>query len=612
MVRGRKKEASRAELPGPDRSGGAHRQPSRLTRAAALLLPLLFVGARPAADDGGAAREAAAQAAQFQASRAKTIIELQQFRTTVARKTDGPGRRRGTASLINLSPGSNTWFLLTLDFGKDGSASYHLENPWPREQGLTLGEAAPQGVVLTSEKGGTPCTLWSDRNSALERATRSALPYVPLCEGRLYLRRSVKAHPTELEAVTEFLRDHVWQGEKVISFVRKEFFRDAFLETGTPAGTLAEPSAFPDLPDGPRAAAVSAGLATRLVVPRDLGVELEGGGRALALGRWYEAAGLDGVYVSLVQPGAAAQAQDGTGRTLDAVEAKALSYQVAFDLATYRLGFAVGTEHPRLGWSVRVPVDVRDPRLPGPDGVDSLSPLVANGMVSPSLLPSVTATFTGGFKREHGAFREGKLAHQNHGSHYGFIEEGAVLSKLVPGLATLYVLDDGFVDMKTWTTEDDALLPRVRYARQNGVPLVEYDPVSGATKPGALVGQWGAGNWSGSDDKNLRTLRAGACIQETGSHRFLLYGYFSDATPWAMVRVFQAYGCRYAMHLDMNALEHTYLALYRRVGSSIAVEHLIEGMAVVDKTHRGQLVPRFLGAPDDRDFFYLVRSDRSP
>jgi hypothetical protein len=74
-----------------------------------------------------------------------------------------------------------------------------------------------------------------------------------------------------------------------------------------------------------------------------------------------------------------------------------------------------------------------------------------------------------------------------------------------------------------------------------------------------------------------------------------------------MARVFQAYGCRYAMLLDMNALEHTYLALYARQDGKIAVQHLILGMEEVDKSTNGAMVPRFIGFPDNRDFFYLVR-----
>jgi hypothetical protein len=121
------------------------------------------------------------------------------------------------------------------------------------------------------------------------------------------------------------------------------------------------------------------------------------------------------------------------------------------------------------------------------------------------------------------------------------------------------------------------------------------------------VAQWGVGNWSGSADERLRTLRAGACIMADAGRRFLVYGYFSSATPRAMARVFLAYGCGYAMHLDMNALEHTYLALYPRSGAQLGVEHLVPGMAVLDKSLGTTLMPRFLSFPDDRDFLYLTR-----
>jgi hypothetical protein len=57
----------------------------------------------------------------------------------------------------------------------------------------------------------------------------------------------------------------------------------------------------------------------------------------------------------------------------------------------------------------------------------------------------------------------------------------------------------------------------------------------------------------------------------------------------------------------MNALEHTYLAVYSRSDQKYAVHHLIKGMHVLDKTDADHVVPRFLGFPDNRDFFYLMR-----
>jgi hypothetical protein len=182
-----------------------------------------------------------------------------------------------------------------------------------------------------------------------------------------------------------------------------------------------------------------------------------------------------------------------------------------------------------------------------------------------------------------------------------------VFSKLRPGLATIYILEDGQLGMKTWTRDDEALLPRIRYARQNGVPVIERDPAGVEGVPSAFVSRFGAGNWSGSQDGNFRTLRAGTCLQETAARRFLIYAYFSSATPSAMARVFQAYGCSYAMLLDMNALEHTYMAVYALRGSDLQVEHLVRGMEVLDKSEGGRLLPRFLGYADNRDFFYMLR-----
>jgi hypothetical protein len=164
--------------------------------------------------------------------------------------------------------------------------------------------------------------------------------------------------------------------------------------------------------------------------------------------------------------------------------------------------------------------------------------------------------------------------------------------------------------MKTWQEEDNALLPQIRFARQNGVPLLETDTETGLGIPGDRVTQWGAGNWSGSAEAKLRTLRAGACIQEADGKRFLVYGYFSTATPSVMARTFQAYGCKYAMLLDMNALEHTYLALYVRHDGEVHVEHLHPGMSAVDKkASDGNLIPRFIGFPDNRDLFYVMRRE---
>jgi len=278
-------------------------------------------------------------------------------------------------------------------------------------------------------------------------------------------------------------------------------------------------------------------------------------------------------------------------------------------LAQFDLRFAMGTEHPQVNWSDRMLPEMKDSALPGPDGIGTVAPLVNTGMVNPEWGDLVVAAFTGGFKRYHGAFLRGDLATKNYGSHYGFIENGVIMSRLQPGLATVVIYNDGTVDLKTWSATDSTSLSHIRFARQNGVPIIEYDAVLRTSRPGPFVMASGSGNWSGSASGSYRTLRGGVGLHESDGRRFLIYGYFSTATPSAMARVFQAYGCRYAMLTDMNALEHTYLSVYpKSEDGTFVVQHLIKGMSVLDKVNQGQVVPRFVGYADNRDFFYLLRS----
>src|SRR5208282_4156678 len=132
-----------------------------------------------------------------------------------------------------------------------------------------------------------------------------------------------------------------------------------------------------------------------------------------AMGRWYPVFESPGIFVSVIQPQAIAlailESSKDSVNALDSVEANALDYLVAFDLSRFDLGFELGTDHPRVGWSEHTSDAVRDSRLPGPDGIGRVAPLVTTGMVNPVLVARTAATFAGGFKREHGAFRSGPL-----------------------------------------------------------------------------------------------------------------------------------------------------------------------------------------------------------
>ncbi|TCP38746.1 hypothetical protein [Rhodovulum marinum] len=569
---------------------------------AGLLAVLPSLGMAQSAPHPGAV-ELALRNATAQAARTKSIVELQVFRTRQeARAPDGT-----RLVLTAMNPGANGWFLLEIDPPGRPRQSYHLENPAPGSRTLALTEGPDPALALTEENVTQLCRPWAAETPEFDRARSTGLPFAVLCAGQLYLRNPVAGTRTTLERTAEFLRDRVAFGESLVGFVKSTLYKDRYLESG---------AVLADADPGRSAVALGrARLAQHPVMYTTMTFDLVGASpERMEMGAWYAVNGAPGIFASALQPRmidpAILAAQDGANR-LDAVEGRADVYLVGFDLSRFELGYETGTEHPRLDWSPRPSGAGRNWSIPGPDGVARPDPLVPTGMVSPDAAGRVAATFTGGFKRSHGAFRFGEMATTNHGHHYGFVVHGTVLSRLQPGLATLYVLDDGTIGMKTWTEADDALIRRIRFARQNGVALVERDPDSGRPVPGALVRHWLPGNWSGSDKAELRTLRAGACMRQVGGKPFLAYAWFSTATPSAMARVFQAYGCDYAMLLDMNALEHTYMALYTNgAQGGIDTRHLVAGMAQIDARRRdGTRVPRFLGSADNRDFFYLLRKE---
>lgn len=564
----------------------------------ALMPCLALVAAQSAAaTDIRRAEDALAEAnwADYAADRPKTIVEIQPFRRSVdARLPEG-----GEVRLTALNPGINAWFLIDVMAG-DGSrraASYHLELSDPENTRLSLTDAEAPVLLFARDGIEERCTPWQGRTSELDRAIASGLPYAPICNGRAFVRNEMRGSRTSREAVAEFLRDNVVFGESIVGLIKGSFYEDAYMSSGEVVAGGASGDVAAELG--------RARLSQHPVIRTYFGFEPEGAERGMEAGSWYAIKDAPGIYASAMQPGMIhPDVLNGPGRTngLDGVERRADVYLVGFDMSQFELGYEPGTDHPRLDWSPRPPAGVRTRGLPGPDGFNRAAPLVRTGMLSPALTDRVAATFAAGFKRDHGAWRAGDLAYANKGSHYGFLANGVIFSKLHPGLSTLFVLDDGSVHMRTWRKEDRALLPRVRFARQNGVPLVE----DGAA--GEQVTSWLGGNWSGSAEADLRTLRGGACMKTVAGRDFLIYAYFSTATPSAMARTFQAYGCDHAMLLDMNSQEHTYMALYVTEGGTLMPQHLVQGMAAIDSRARdGTPIPRFVGFADNRDFIYLLR-----
>ena len=101
----------------------------------------------------------------------KTIIDLQRDRRSQTIDLSAPGAATGEATLTNLAPAINAWFLLTLERGEgNGVAAYHLQNPQPDERRLELDPDGPHGIELRDGSEGQFCDLWSDASDALTEA----------------------------------------------------------------------------------------------------------------------------------------------------------------------------------------------------------------------------------------------------------------------------------------------------------------------------------------------------------------------------------------------------------------------------------------------------------
>lgn len=539
------------------------------------------------------AAQRAAQFAAFAETAQRDVVEFQPFRAEIA----GAAANGTPLRLVSLNPYANSWFVLETGSGR-AQARWHLENAAPDLFTVSLGEGRDL-LTIASAAGTVACAPWEGE---LDAARRAGLPYAPICEGRMFLRNRGSGSRTMRESVTEFLRSYIPFGEDLITLVKDTLYEDAYLETSRVVDAAEAAGAVASL--GQAALRRGGVMHTQLRIPL-IGAE---GGRMEA-GSWYALEAAPGIYASVVQPGmVSAEILNRSGETngLDGVENNADVYLFAYDLSRFELRYELGTDHPAVNWSPRPSVSRR---LPGPDGFADLAPLAMTGMLNPVLTDRIAAIFAGGFKREHGAFRSGPMASSGQGHHYGFIVHGTVLSRLQPGLATIFALDDGSVRMRTWHEDDNALLPRIRFARQNGVPLIEPG-ADGEPRGGQHVRSWMLGNWSGSAEAQLRTLRSGACLREIEGRQFLIYAVFSSATPSGMTRTFQAYGCDYAMLLDMNSLDLTYAAVYARPEGSdgFEIRYLDRRMAESDSRARdGTPLGRFVNFSDNRDFIYLLR-----
>ncbi|MEO5343092.1 MAG: hypothetical protein H7842_07115 [Gammaproteobacteria bacterium SHHR-1] len=521
--------------------------------------------------------------------------------------TDGPYRQ---ASLINLNQAVNRWYLLALTDRQGRQSVYNLITLDDRLV-LDLDNRAAE-VLITGERDEQDydCPIDSGIVQARQQADKRSTGYLPVCNGQLLLTIKQNGFQPAIEKGAELIRWFAGDvGEGFINTVKEHFFQDRYTiaddtEQTTPSRQQQEQS-------GPERARIRAGQEGHSLSTRELQLVLAEDSPSLLAGQWYPLKHFDGVYASLMLPGLVPQEIEKSHRDrvkpLDGVERNALVYSLAVDLDQYSLGWGHGTDHPGVGWSERA-IRIKKDNPHGPDGFDRLDPLIPMGQVPPYEWARTIGTFSAGFQLRHSAFRYGKMSTFNKAHHYGFMEKGVLLSSPTENLVTLIMYQDGTVDMKVWEKGDEEKLPRIRHLRQNGVPLIHPDE-TGQGIPGVWVKHWGAGNWSGSADKKLRTPRGAACLLEQGDKRYLVYSYFSGATPSAMARTFQAYDCKVAIHLDLNSPGQAYASLFRPTegGKAIDMELLVRNMNQYMGDYGKN--PRYLLKPDYKDFFYIFKKD---
>ncbi|NLV41601.1 MAG: hypothetical protein GXY15_10295 [Candidatus Hydrogenedentes bacterium] len=548
-----------------------------------------------------------------------SVVELQPNRRAETLENAGGDR----ATLVNLNPAIGAWHLLETRFGGKTSV-LHLEL-FPLEASLGqrptphLWSGGLELELLGERKRfalWTPDPANADRpgvladtpalSAEITAALQGKSPYHVLCDGMVLLRTPRPGSASAMELATDVLRQHRLG----------EWFVDAMKPALIDGGEAGDAAAAPAAPseedkDAPRAAWLKPADTPPTHLPKALGIATDAGDAPMACGRWYRAVNHPGVHVGIMIPALAddtvlASYPDrvrGAGVADRAsAEMANVAYMLAFDLDVHRFGWAAGAEHPSAEWS---PLAWAVKQTgPGPDGFKALAPVAPVGAVPPWLADRTVAVFAGGFKRKHGVLNAHPFGKVNNGTHYGFMQQGVVLSRLWPGLASAAILPDGRFDLLTWPAGGESRLTEFLHIRQNGLPLVEGVDAAGVPVPGEYVKDWKGGAWSGNVEGQQLTIRMGMGIQRHGGRSRLLLGYFTGATPNAMARVFQAYHCAYAMHLDMNSrsLCHTALITRDPATGAARAECLLRDMAPAAGAPL-----RFLQTGDTRDFFYVTR-----
>lgn len=499
-----------------------------------------------------------------------------------------------SASLTNLNPYINQWFLLHLRKGTRTRA-LHIENTSPdnylRLYGNGLALETPEKSVILE------CDLWkahSKENLLFKNLDAHKSPFMPICDRLLILRldRSSQTKLSTTEWGTALLRKTKY-GEAIINAF-KPFLVSWKAESS--AAVKGEASTTTNYEKGnPKPPTLNIPSNKSATKEHSLGITLKEKPKTIQYGKWYKTFISSHSFVNISTVGHITSEMRNSHRDrtdkLGEVENNKLAYVMAYDLEYLKTDFVLGTTHPTVKKSHL--------KVPGYRNVNKH--IVPIGSVPPYHLKEAIGVFIGGWKSRHGKFYRGPFK----GKVYGYLENGVEIQKLETGLATLYTTKSGRTDIIQWPVDQASqleLLKNAVSARQNGVLVVQNG------KPNLWVNKR-IGNWSGDAKGNLRSLRSGVCIQESDQGRFLLFFALTAATPSTLAKVMMSYHCKNGMGLDMNQYVFMHNVLFTLdQKNQLIVEYLHKEM----EYPKGIKYPRYIMDNNERDFFYVSRRQAKP
>ncbi|MCX8501826.1 MAG: hypothetical protein ORO03_09070 [Alphaproteobacteria bacterium] len=495
----------------------------------------------------------------------------------------------GGYRLVNLNPNLGHWYLLERDYLGEGQFA-HLEVPSGKAIRLRL---EGQALVIDGINRTAKCSLEGESNPLFIKSTQA---FTASCSADVFVRHDTGGYISTGEFLTQLSKHWQWSQSLFLNLMVRVFNRPEVFAAATPNPNppLAKPavSGDPSNDASPIPARLKPDYEPAPISASQLGLRLEAGSPPRH-GSWGRVQSPDGepiaaVYASVITPEISASSI----KIPDSDKAN-LVYLLGFDLSRTRLDYHLGASEPGLGWSR---VTARTSADYGPDGFAHIAPLRRNGIVPFWQVRNLLAVFSGGMGRDRNNYNPPTPAASAKPERIfgGITQSGVLLSRLQPGLATVYGLSDGRIGIKAWQESDQSSLgPLSQFALQNGFMILD----DGAVAP--MVWKR-SGNWNGNDQWPRSQVRSGLCLQKSGGKEFLLYGLFTGATPVTMAKVFLSYGCTQAMQLDSGSYATSFAELFTWDQNGGAAQ------ALAPQAKGWSRNKRFISQSDSRDFFTVT------